>query len=149
MTRLLLIFFLLVQLLSAPARAESPEESQTTNDTAVPYYDPEGEAVRSVLLPGWSQYRQGHDNAGLAYALVAGVTFVFAIGLFEFPLLSNDKDNFGQVLAGVMYGLNAVVSGFDAHRRADESNREYGWEIEEQALRSPPGLRFALVRVRF
>ena len=76
-------------------------------------------------------------------------TIIFAVGLVEVPLISNEKDNFGQVLAGVMYGLNAVLSGFDAHRRANESNREHGWELEEQALRPPPGVRVALVRMRF
>lgn len=152
MIRLLFMTLVFACIASVPAGAEiydAPESEGQEDQEVVPRYNPDREAARSLLLPGWSQYRQGHNNTGFAYSAIAAVTLVFALGVFELPILSGDDDNFGQVLAGVMYGLNAVVSGFDAHRSAVESNREFGWDLEEQAQNRPPGWRVALVRVRF
>lgn len=149
MIRVLFLILMLTCIAAVPASAEIYDEPEVQGQDVVPRYNPDGEAARSVLLPGWSQFRQGHDNAGWAYATIAAVTLVFALGVIEVPLVSSEDDDFGQVLTGVMYGLNAVVSGFDAHRRAVESNREYGWDLDGQAQSRPPGLRVALVRVRF
>jgi hypothetical protein len=147
MMRILLVLVLLANLLPVPAVAEIFDDPEATKP--VPHYDPDAEAVRSLILPGWSQFRQGHDNAGFAYATVAVITMVFLTGVLDVPLLGDEDDNFGRVLAGMLYGLNAVVSGFDAHRRASESNLEHGWDLEEQVLRPDPGFRLSLVRVRF
>jgi hypothetical protein len=147
MMRIPLALILLAGLLPASAGAEIFGEPESV--TTVPHYNPEGEAVRSLVLPGWSQFRQGHENAGFGYAAVAVITLMFLTGVVDAPFVNDDDDNFGQVLAGVLYGVNAVVSGFDAQRRASESNREHGWDFEEQALRTDPNLRLSIVRVRF
>ena len=145
--RILLVFVLLVNLLPVPAMAEIFDDPEAAEP--VPHYDPDGEALRSLILPGWSQFRQGHHNAGFGYATVAVITMMFLTGFIDVPVVGDSDDNFGRVLTGMLYGLNAVVSGFDAHRRASESNLEHGWNLEEQALRPDPGLRLSLVRVRF
>ena len=147
MSRILLVLVLLAGLLPSSAVAEIFDEPEIA--TAVPHYNPEGEAVRSLILPGWSQFRQGHSNAGFGYATVAAITMMFLTGIIDVPFVSDEGDNFGLVLSGMLYGLNAVVSGFDAHRRASESNLEYGWELEEQALQPDPKFRLSLVRLRF
>jgi hypothetical protein len=115
----------------------------------VPRYDPEAEALRSLLLPGWSQMRQGADVRGTVHMTIAFVSAVFMFGVMDVPVLGDSEDNFGQVLAGAFYGLNAVVSAFDAHARATESNRENGWDLQESGRRAEPGLRIALVRLDF
>ena len=147
----LLLILLLLHPFGARAADDiyGEDDTQPTAQTIVPRYDPAGEAVRSFVLPGWSQHRQGHPASGWAYTTIEIVTFVFAIGIFEVPLVGGEDDNFGQVLGGVLYGLNAVVSGFDAHGRAVESNREHGWDLDESTVRSDFGVRFSLVRVKF
>ncbi|RKZ05630.1 hypothetical protein DRQ32_12190 [bacterium] len=81
--------------------------------------------------------------------MIAIISGIFLFGVVEVPVLADDDDNFGQVFAGAIYGLNAVLSGFDAHRRATDSNRENGWDLDESARARPPGFRVALVRLRF
>ena len=147
MIRILLVLVLLANLLPVRAAAEMFDEPENT--APVPYYDPDSEAVRSLILPGWSQFRQGQSNAGFGYASVAIITMVFVTGIFDVPALSEEDDSFGRVLMGMLYGLNAVVSGFDANRRASESNREHGWDLDNQALRAGPAFRLSLVRMSF
>lgn len=147
MMRILLALLLLANLLPVSAVAEIFDDPEAT--TPVPHYDPDSEALRSLVLPGWSQFRQGYGNAGFGYATVAVITMMFLTGVVDVPLVGDEDDNFGRVLAGMLYGLNATVSGFDAHRRASESNLEHGWDLEGQARRPDPGFRLSLVRVRF
>ena len=130
-----------------PAVAQIFDESGA--EEVVPRYDPDAEALRSLLVPGWSQMRQGADGYGTAYLMIAVVSAVFLSGAVEVPVLGDSDDNFGQVLAGAVYGLNAVVSAFDAHGRAVESNRENGWDLDRDAARGLRGPRLALVRLRF
>lgn len=149
MIRCLMALTVLFASFGTPARAQIFEEDEESAAAAVPYFDPDGEALRSILLPGWSQFRQGHDDAGLAYAAIAVVSGIFLFGVIDVPLVGDEGDNFGTALAGALYGLNAVVSGFDAHRRATESNRENGWDLQQTLHTGDRGWRLALVRARF
>ena len=150
MIRGLLVFLLLLQCVPVPAVADIyADEEPKQESTEVPRYEPDQEAVRSLVFPGWSQHRQGASEAGWGFTTIAAVTLVFALGFFEVPVLGNEDDNFGQVLAGALYALNAVVSGFDAYNRAAESNRENGWDLQPQARNADPGIRVGLVRLSF
>lgn len=152
MIRCLLVFLILVQCIPVPVFADvfdDEEEPVAGKEGPVPYYKADREAVRSVIIPGWSQHRQGASEAGWAFTAIALTTFFFMIGTWEVPVLGGDDDNFGQVLAGVLYGMNAVVSGWDAYNRATESNRENGWDLEEQAHSLDRGVRLPLVSVGF
>ena len=148
MMRTLLLLVLLVSLLPLSAVAEVFDEPEVAS-TPVPHYDPDGEALRSLILPGWSQFRQGQPNAGFGYATVAAITMIFLSGVVDVPLIGDEGDNFGRVLAGMLYGLNALVPGFDAHPRASESNLVNGRALEKHTPRPDPGFRLSLVRVRF
>lgn len=147
MIRITLVALLFVQLAAAPAAAQIFDDPRAPE--VAPRYDPEAEALRSLVLPGWSQMRQGADGRGAAHMVIAFVSAVFMFGVMEVPVVGDEDDNFGQVLAGAFYGLNAVVSAFDAHNRAAESNRENGWDLDEQAASGPSGLRLNLVRLTF
>jgi hypothetical protein len=151
MIRCLLVFLLLVQCLPFPALADvfDEDEDAAAVQGPVPRYEPDREALRSVILPGWSQHRQGAPEAGWAFNAIAFTTFFFMVGIVDVPVLGDEEDNFGQVLGGVLYGMNAVVSGWDAYSRAAESNREHGWDLGEQARAPRTGFRIPLVRTTF
>jgi hypothetical protein len=150
MTRLLLVILLLAQVVPSPASADIyGEQEASAEPERVPRWDPDQEALRSLVWPGWSQHRQGEGGRGWAFTIVAGVTFVYMIGLYDVPVIGNEKDNFGQVFASVLYGMNAVLSAFDAHNMATESNREHGWDLGYGARKPDFGLRVDLVRLGF
>jgi hypothetical protein len=151
MIRCLLVLLILFQFCPVPVLADvfDEGEEQPSPQGPVPRYEPDREALRSVILPGWSQHRQGASEAGWAFSAIAFTTFIFMIGIVEVPVLGDEDDNFGQVLAGALYGMNAVVSGWDAYNRAVESNRENGWDLHGQARSSGVGFRLPLVRTSF
>lgn len=148
MIRILLAVVLSLATLPSPAAAQIFDDDPGSA-AVVPRRDPEAEALRSLVVPGWSQFRQGADGQGMVHVTVAFVSAVFLFGVADVPVFSNPNDNFGQVLAGVVYGANAVVSAFDAQRRAQDSNLENGWDLPETALRQPSGVRLSLVSLRF
>jgi hypothetical protein len=143
---LLLGLWLLLASAPAPARAQIFDDEP---GTAVPRYDPGHEALRSLVLPGWSQFRQGHDARGWGYSSVAVISMFFAAGVADVPVVGDDDDNFGQVLMALIYGFNAVLSGFDAYNLAVESNRENGWDVEVRVESVASGWRLDLVRLEF
>ena len=147
MIRVLIALLLILQ--CNPVHADVFSDVEEPARATVPRYDPGNEALRSLVLPGWSQHRQGAPNAGWGYTAIAVTTFFFMIGTWDVPVIGSDEDNFGQVFAGVIYGMNAVVSAFDAYNRAADSNRENGWDLDAQARGEGFGIRLALVRVSF
>jgi hypothetical protein len=149
MIRCLLALLIVVHCLPAPVMADPFDQAGEPRQGPVPRYEPDREALRSLVFPGWSQHRQGASNAGWFYTAMAFTTFFFMIGTWDVPVLGSEEDNFGQVFAGVLYGMNAVVSAFDAYNRAVESNRENGWDLAEPAASLDSGIRIPLVHLDF
>jgi hypothetical protein len=145
-----------------PARAFEPlaipEPEQLRDPLAArrrverePRRDPVLHALQSFVVPGWGQGALGETAEAFGFATVFLLSVVLASEVVELPFV--DDPEFSKGIGFGLWGTAAALAGFDAHRRAERLNREYGYELDDaffdDVRARRPGLRMALIRRDF
>lgn len=93
------------------------------------YVEPWAVAGRSLLVPGWGQFRLGDDAWGTSYLFSALLGAAFGLEVVQFGSSENSR-SFQRTMGWIQYGFSAVVSGTKAYQAAEQRNRENGWLLE-------------------
>jgi len=110
-----------------------------------PHISPLGRAARSVVVPGWGQWRNGDENKGTTFFFLAVAGVILGSGAVSFSSTDNGQQ-FEQTVGWALYGVTTLTSVYDAFRVAERINRENGYEVEPFER---SGVRLSLLRVRF
>lgn len=104
-----------------------------------------GEASWSLLVPGWSQFRQGHTGRGLFFASVeAAIWTVFGVSKVQGNQRENTYQDFARNFAGVSGGdrnddyWSAVGKYKDSAEYNERIRRDNRAAAQEQAANGEP-----------